>query len=111
MDLYIGINGGSLQKEETIEALQDIRLDRLIVETDSPYHDINMHYACSKFIKTKFPEIEPKHHRKDMLVIGRNEPCKIVWIIEALSAILKINEATLCQIIWKNTLKMFNIIE
>ena len=63
LDLYIGINGGSFLNDETIEAIKSIRLDRLIVETDSPYHGIAPTISCSHFIKTKFPEVSKEKHR------------------------------------------------
>jgi len=78
LDLYIGINGCSLQTEESLEFIKAIPLNRLIIESGAPYCDIKKQYACAKFIKTHFPQCDKNHHQKDQMVKGRNEPCTIV---------------------------------
>ena len=41
------------------------------------------------------------------MVKRRNEPCTIVQVVEILSAIMGIDEETICKAAWKNSLDFF----
>jgi hypothetical protein len=55
LDLYIGVNGCSLKTPENLEIVKKIPLDKIVLETDSPYCDIRNTHAGAQYIKTKFP--------------------------------------------------------
>jgi len=78
LGLYIGIAGISFEREENLEMIKQIPLNRLIISTDSPFCPIKNAFAGSKYIKTKFPLIKVEDYRIDHLIIGRNEPCSLV---------------------------------
>lgn len=59
-----------------------------MLETDSPYCEIRNSHAGSKHIKTKFPTKNKK--TEGFLLKGRNEPCKIVEVLEVTSVVLGI---------------------
>lgn len=54
LDLFIGINGCSLKNEANLAILKDIPLDKLMLETDSPYCQIRNSHASFPFVKSKF---------------------------------------------------------
>ena len=76
---------------ENIEVVKEIPLDRIMFETDCPYCEIRKSHASHQYIKTQFKGKDKKKYEKvqddDILVKGRNEPCKIVQVVEAVAAI------------------------
>lgn len=58
-----------------------------MIETDSPYCEIKNTHASMKYVKTKFPAKVKNKKKPGDLVKGRNEPCRIVEVFEAVCAI------------------------
>jgi len=75
LDLYIGVNGCSLKTKENIETVKAIPLDRIMLETDSPYCDVKSSHESFKLIKTKFDRIKKEKMKPGLLCKDRNEPC------------------------------------
>lgn len=79
MDLYIGVNGCSLKTKENIEVVKQIPLDRIMIETDSPYCEIKRTHDSFKYVKTSFSERVKKEKMKlGLMCKDRNEPCMIM---------------------------------
>ena len=111
LDLYIGVSGCSLKKKHNMEVVKKIPLDRLMIETDCPYCEINKSYDCFSLVKTPFPSRYPEQYQKGCKVKSRNEPCTIVQIAEVVSALKKVDIKDLTEITYENTMKFFNLKE
>lgn len=98
LDLYIGVNGCSLKTEENLEIVKKIPLDKIMLETDSPYCDIRNSHASMKILKNRiFKEKDKKKYNKDFLVKGRNEPCKILEVALVVSELLDVSVEELSE--------------
>lgn len=97
---------------ENIEVVKEIPLDRIMFETDCPYCEIRKSHASHQYIKTQFKGKDKKKYEKvqddDILVKGRNEPCKIVQVVEAVASIKGIDFYELAQIGFENSVKIFS---
>lgn len=93
LDLYIGVNGCSLKTEENLEIVKHIPLDKIMLETDSPYCDIRNAHASKKILGDRlFKEKDKKKYDEEFLVKGRNEPCKIVEVSKVVAKLLDVSE-------------------
>ena len=109
LDLYIGISGCSLKKKRNLEVLKQVPLDKIMLETDCPYCEINPSSDSFPYVKTKFPSKYSDSYQKGVMVRGRNEPCKIVQVAEVVSAVKKVDIKELTEIAYLNTMKVFNL--
>ena len=109
LDLYIGINGCSLKTKENLEMVKEVPLDRLLLETDSPYCTIRSSFPSHKFIKTQFKQVKKPTSDMDSIYRDRNEPCTTVQVLEVVSAIKGIPEEDIAKAAWENSLKVFSI--
>ncbi|XP_024986879.1 putative deoxyribonuclease TATDN1 isoform X4 [Cynara cardunculus var. scolymus] len=81
-NLFIGINGCSLKTSENLDALKGIPVDRMMIETDSPYCEIKNTHAGKNFIKSSWASKKKEKYDQDCLVKGRNEPCLVRQVLE-----------------------------
>lgn len=91
--LYIGINGCSLKSKEGIEVVKHLPLNRIVIETDSPYCLVRKSYTGSEYtdpIKSKY-----------------NEPAFVRQIAEIISKIKNIKIEEFEKILYENTLNLF----
>ena len=109
MDLYIGVNGCSLKTQENIDVVKHIPLDKIMLETDCPYCEIRNSHASSKYVETKFQTKKKEKFNQEFMVNGRNEPAKIVQVLEAVSKILEVDKFELADVAYENSLKLFNL--
>ncbi|PWZ39314.1 Sodium/hydrogen exchanger 1 [Zea mays] len=70
-------NGCSLKTNENLEVLRGIPVERLMIETDSPYCDIINAHAGSQYVKSVWPSKKKEKYEPDSTVKGRNEPCLV----------------------------------
>lgn len=54
-----------------------IPVERMMIETDSPYCEIKNTHAGIKHVTTTWPSKKKEKHDIQSLVKGRNEPCQI----------------------------------
>lgn len=93
LGLYIGINGCSFKTEENLEVVKKIPIEKILIETDSPYCLVRKSYAGSKYIEIK----KAKY----------NEPSFLLDIATILSKLKNIPMEELEEILFKNTLNVF----
>ena len=91
--LYIGINGCSLKTKENIEVVKQIPIERILLETDSPYCLIRKSYAASEYSKPIKAKI--------------NTPMNVVQIAEILSLLKGISIEEIERIVFENTVTVF----
>mmetsp|Transcript_17727 Transcript_17727/g.32008 ORF Transcript_17727/g.32008 Transcript_17727/m.32008 type:complete len:305 (-) Transcript_17727:1170-2084(-) len=111
LDLYIGVNGCSLKLQENLDVVRAIPLDKIMIETDCPYCEIRPSHAAFSFVKTHFPSKKKERHDPTVMVKGRNEPCTIVQVLEAVAAVKGVSEDELAEVAYLNACKLFNLPE
>lgn len=75
--ILLGVNGCSLKTAENLEVVKGIPIDRMMIETDSPYCEIKNTHAGIHFVKSSWPSKKKDKHAEDCIVKGRNEPCLV----------------------------------
>lgn len=91
--LYIGINGCSMRSEESISVIKQIPVEKVLLETDSPYCMIRKSYAAAKYttlIKSK-----------------ENKPEYLWNILEAFARIKGMDQEEVSKQVLKNTTELF----
>lgn len=73
--MIIGINGCSLKTVENLEVMSGVPVERMMIETDSPYCDIKPTHAGFKHVVTSWPSKKKEKHEEPSMIKGRNEPC------------------------------------
>lgn len=91
--LYIGINGCSLRAKESLEVVKQIPIDRILLETDSPFCMIRKSYACSLYTEVA----KAKY----------NEPIYVKQVALVLAKLKEIPLEEVEAIVYKNTLRVF----
>ena len=64
-------------------SITSLPLDRLMLETDSPWCDIRKDHHGFSFINTTFPTKSKNKFREGCCVERRNEPCHLLQVMEA----------------------------
>ncbi|MDR3547447.1 MAG: TatD family hydrolase [Candidatus Pacebacteria bacterium] len=111
MDLFIGVTGCSLKTQANMDMVKQIPLDRILLETDSPYCTIRPSFPSFKMVKTQFkpaPKCQ-KVTEADTILRNRNEPCAIVQVLEVVAALKGISDDELAKASWDNSLRVFGI--
>ena len=107
LGLYIGINGCSLKTHENLEVVRAIPIERLLLETDSPYCGIKNTHASKSLIRTEFPSKKKEKFEKGCLIKDRSEPCMIIQVLEVVASLKEIEPTQLAQIVYENTMRLF----
>lgn len=109
LNLYIGVNGCSLKTKENMEVVKKIPIDRLLIETDSPYCDIKSTHDSYKLVDTQFDRVKKEKYKEGLMTKERNEPCMIIQILEVVSKLKNVPIDELADITYLNTLKCFGM--
>lgn len=77
MIILVGVNGCSLKTAENLNVMKGIPVERMMIETDSPYCEIKNTHAGMKFVKSTWPSKKKEKYDQESIVKGRNEPCLV----------------------------------
>ena len=56
-------------------------MERMMIETDSPYCEIKNTHAGISFVKSVWPSKKKEKYDQECIVKGRNEPCLVRLVI------------------------------
>jgi len=107
LDLFIGINGCSLKTKESVRVVQELPIDRIMVESDAPWCEIRASHAVHSFVKTKLPTKAKEKHSSDCGVKSRNEPIASLQVLECIAALKDIKVEELADRIYSTTVSVF----
>lgn len=60
---------------ENLDVVKGIPVERMMIETDSPYCEIKNTHAGINFVKSVWPSKKKEKYDDECTVKGRNEPC------------------------------------
>ncbi|KAI8562884.1 hypothetical protein RHMOL_Rhmol03G0070000 [Rhododendron molle] len=107
-NLFIGINGCSLKTPENLEVVKCIPVERMMIETDSPYCEIKNTHAGVHFVKSLWPSKKKEKYDQDCIVKGRNEPCLVRQVLEVVAGCRGIADMDqLSKTLYHNTCRVF----
>ncbi|EEF38280.1 TatD DNase domain-containing deoxyribonuclease, putative [Ricinus communis] len=107
-NMYIGVNGCSLKTSENLDVVKGIPVERMMIETDSPYCEIKSTHAGISLVKSFWPSKKKEKYDQDCIVKGRNEPCLIRQVLEVVAGckgVVGIDQ--LSRTIYHNTCRVF----
>ncbi|KAG6744952.1 hypothetical protein POTOM_051593 [Populus tomentosa] len=106
--LPTGVNGCSLKTPENLDVVSGIPVEKMMIETDSPYCEIKNSHAGIKFVKSTWPSKKKEKHEQDCIVKGRNEPCLVRQVLEVVAGCKGITEIeSMSRTIYHNTCRVF----
>uniref|UniRef100_A0A0A9ASW6 Pco061870a n=1 Tax=Arundo donax TaxID=35708 RepID=A0A0A9ASW6_ARUDO len=106
--MFIGINGCSLKTNENLEVLRGIPVERMMIETDSPYCEIKNTHAGIQFVKSVWSSKKKDKYEPGSVVKGRNEPCLVRQVLEVVAGCKGIADIEgLSKILYHNTCRLF----
>ncbi|KAK1740436.1 TatD family deoxyribonuclease [Skeletonema marinoi] len=111
LGLHIGINGCSLKTPENLKIVEQIPLDKLILETDCPWCDIRPTHAGFQHLQTTFPTKKEKQYNrelaKDFCVKNRTEPCHVAQVAEVIAGVKGLDVADVVAASNRNVHRVF----
>ncbi|KAL0210876.1 hypothetical protein P9112_009174 [Eukaryota sp. TZLM1-RC] len=102
---YIGINGCSLRTQEGLNTVQELPLDKLILETDAPWCGIKRSHLGCDFVKSSFPVVKRNKYALDenTMVKDRNEPSCIRQVAEVVACVKDLSVEEVAETVYGNT--------
>ncbi|KAK1287019.1 hypothetical protein QJS10_CPB19g01317 [Acorus calamus] len=106
-NLFLGINGCSLKTADNLHVLSSIPVERMMIETDSPYCEIKNTHAGVKFVKSVWPSKKKEKYDPDSTVKGRNEPCLVRQVLEVVAGCKGVSDlGPLSRTLYHNTCRL-----
>lgn len=103
-----------MKTEENLKVVQQIPLDRLMIETDAPWCDVRPSHASWPWLpagwlqsSAAFPQQKKERFQPGQMVKGRNEPCQLRQILVIISNLRGMDEKELADIVYQNTMRLF----
>uniref|UniRef100_A0A5B7BI20 Putative deoxyribonuclease TATDN1 isoform X1 n=1 Tax=Davidia involucrata TaxID=16924 RepID=A0A5B7BI20_DAVIN len=107
-NLFIGVNGCSLKTAENLDIVKGIPVERLMIETDSPYCEIKNTHAGVNFVKSLWPSKKKEKYDQECIVKGRNEPCLVRQVLEVVAGCKGITDIDqISKTLYHNTCRVF----
>lgn len=111
LGLEISVNGISFRTEEQIEMVKHIPLDKLQLETDSPWCEVASNDPrIEKYLAAARPLPPSRKHNKFVLgqmVKNRNESCAIERVALVVAGIKSVPMDEVVEAAWNNSGRMF----
>ena len=112
LGLFIGINGCSLKTPENLEVVKQLPIERLLLETDSPWCEIRPSHAGSGFVTSsskRWPSVKREKYLCDpeTVVKSRQEPCHLCHVVDVVAAVREDDPDELCEKVFANTCNLF----
>lgn len=106
--LFIGINGCSLKTDDNLSVMSKIPVERLMLETDSPYCEIRSTHAGVSHVKSLWSSKKKEKYDIMSTVKNRNEPCHIRQVLEVVTGCKgETDVAGLAQCVFETTCRVF----
>ncbi|XP_031397505.1 putative deoxyribonuclease TATDN1 isoform X3 [Punica granatum] len=103
-----GVNGCSLKTAENIDVVKGLPLERVMIETDSPYCEVKSTHAGIGHVKTVWPSKKKERYDQESIVKGRNEPCLVRQVLEVVAGCKGIEDINqLGNTLYHNTCRVF----
>lgn len=107
-NMYIGVNGCSLKTAEHLDVMKGIPVERMMIETDSPYCEIKNTHAGMKFVESTWPSKKKEKYDQECIVKGRNEPCLVRQVLEVVAGYKGLGDINqLSSTLYHNTCRVF----
>lgn len=107
LNVYIGLNGCSLRTPENLATARALPLNRILLETDSPYCEIRSTHAGYSYIQTHFDAKAEKKYEPGKCVKNRQEPCHIVQVAQVLAGCKQVPLEEVARTCHDNTLQLY----
>ncbi|XP_017778940.1 PREDICTED: putative deoxyribonuclease TATDN1 [Nicrophorus vespilloides] len=106
---YIGLNGCSLKTKENLETVEQLPINKIMIETDCPWCEIRPSHAGYQLIPkdSQMVSVKKEKWREDAMVKSRNEPANITQVLNVIAAVKKVDSQELADQILENTNKLF----
>ncbi|PSN71223.1 Mg-dependent DNase, partial [Corynespora cassiicola Philippines] len=112
MGLQVSVNAFAFRDRESLEMVRGVPLDRLQVETDAPWGEIQ---ASSEVAKTylvnakkwKWPVKKKDKFEEGAMIKERNECCAVERVVMIVAGIKGVGVEEIAEAAWKNSLEMF----